>query len=380
MSNEMGPMRWDPYVLSHGDDFSEFWAEYLAARERNVLFIAGCGFDVRALAVSQAVLKAGGVGQRDLWLLCFDNGLPDSDQTRRKTNANEEGYRSLFLKNQITKLKVGIGGPDKPTATSRNTKRLIEKQKGSFKAYTDIILDMSAMPRIVALTAIAQLTALLDDMAAEDGVDVDFHVTTAESIMSDRHASSGSLSDVVTHIVGFSGSLNAGSDEYLPRVWLPVLGENQNDRLRLIREELRPDEICPVIPFPSREPRRGDEIIASYRQILFDDFQVEPRNILHACEFNPFEAYKQVFGAINRYHSALLELGGCKVYVSPLSSKLLSVGALLACYDHKFVESRDHSLSIGMLCVEAVSYGDVNQSSGDPSELHSMWIRGDWEK
>lgn len=373
-------MRWDPYVHSHGDGFNDFWAEYLAGRKRNVLFIAGRGFDVRALAVSRAILNAGGIGQRDLWLFCFNNGLPDSDKTRQMTNANEAEYHSLFSKNQITRHEIGMGGPAKPTATTRNTKRLLDKQKGSFKAYTDIILDMSAMPRMVALTAIAQLTALLDYMAAEDGIDVNFHVTTAESIVSDRHASTGSLSGVVTHIVGFSGSLNAGSDEYLPRVWLPVLGENQNDRLRLIREELRPDEICPVIPFPSREPRRGDQIIGSYRQTLFDDFQVEPRNILHACEYNPFEAYKQVFGTINRYHFALRELGGCKAYVSPLSSKLLSVGALLACYDHKFVRPPDRSLSIGMLYVESVSYGNVNQSLEDPRELHSIWIRGDWEK
>ena len=236
------------------------------------------------------------------------------------------------------------------------------------------------MPRMVALTAIAQLTALLDAMAKQERTHVNLHVTTAESIVSDRRASTGSLSDVVTYIVGFSGNLNAGSDEYLPRVWFPVLGENQIDRLRLIREELRPDEICPIIPFPSRDPRRGDEIVASYHQILFDDFQVEPRNILHACEFNPFEAYKQVFGAIARYRFALRQLDGCKAYVSPLSSKLLSVGALLACYDHKSASQNDRPLIVGMPCVEAVSYGDVDQSSEDFRELYSMWIRGEWER
>ncbi|MGQ7370456.1 hypothetical protein ACTGW3_12865, partial [Streptococcus suis] len=67
----------------------------------------------------------------------------------------------------------------------------------------------------------------------------------------------------------------------------------------------------------------------------FDDFRVEPANILYASEYNPFEAYRQIYGAIRRYRDSLSDLGGCKVYVSPLSSKLLSVGALLACYDHK---------------------------------------------
>jgi hypothetical protein len=63
--------------------------------------------------------------------------------------------------------------------------------------------------------------------------------------------------------------------------------------------------------------------------MLFDDYRVEPANIIYASEYNPFEAYRQLFGAIDRYRDALRELGGCKVYVSPLSSKLLSIGALL---------------------------------------------------
>ena len=113
---------------------------------------------------------------------------------------------------------------------------------------------------------------------------------------------------------------------------------------------------------------------------LIPYFQVEPRNILHACEFNPFEAYKQVFGAIARYRFALRQLDGCKAYVSPLSSKLLSVGALLACYDHKSASQNDRPLIVGMPCVEAVSYGDVDQSSEDFRELYSMWIRGEWER
>ena len=165
----------------------------------------------------------------------------------------------------------------------------------------------------------------------------------------------------------------------MPRVWFPVLGENQDARLIKIREDLMPDEICPVLPFPSREPRRGDEIMVSYQQTLFDDFQIEPRNILHASEFNPFEAYKQIYCAIDRYRDALADLGGCKAYVSPLSSKLLSVAALLACYDHKTRKGANRRLDVGMPYVESLSYGDVSQTTNDPRELYSMWIRGGWE-
>ena len=248
--------------------------------------------------------------------------------------------QELFGTAHITEVPIKIIGSSQQSNTSRNTARALSRPD-EIKAYTDIVIDVSAMPRMIALTAIAKLIYLLDDIFKSNKIDVNLHVVTAESIISDYGAASGSLSEKVTNVVGFSGNLNSQVDELVPRVWFPVLGEGQGERLTLIREELRPDEICPVIPFPSRQPRRGDEIIDSHRQILFDDFQVEPLNILHACEFNPFEAYKQLFGAIDRYHDSLHELGGCMAFVSPLSSKLLSVGALLACYDHK-CKTRPH--------------------------------------
>ena len=70
----------------------------------------------------------------------------------------------------------------------------------------------------------------------------------------------------------FSGHIEAQTSVKWPRVWFPVLGEGQRERLRLIREFVNPDEICPVIPFPARSPRRGDEIVAEHRGVLFDDF------------------------------------------------------------------------------------------------------------
>ena len=380
MSDTVGSMRWDPYILAQGDEFDVFWKDHLARRCRAVLMIIGRGFDVRACDATRHIFAAGGAGERHAWLLRFDNGLEDNPQQEQMVTANETGYRDLFKEGNIRELEIAPGDASLLTATSRNTVRALS-DKTRLQEYDDVILDVSAIPRMIALTAIARLIALLDGIAEETGKQVNLHVTTAESVIADRRAAtSGSLSDVVTTVVGFSGNKNAESDDFMPRVWFPVLGEDQETRLTRIREDLMPNEICPVIPFPSRDPRRGDQIIASYQQTLFDDFQIEPKNILHACEFNPFEAYKQIYGAINRYHNALTELGGCKAYVSPLSSKLLSVGALLACYDHRPPAGSNSKLRIGMPYVESVSYGDVEQTNADPRELYSLWIRGEWEQ
>lgn len=372
-------MRWDPYVLARDNQFDEFWKDHLNQRERDLLFIVGRGFDFRAMETSSRIVAAGGAGRRDCWLVAFDNGLPDSELRIRLTNENVDACQKLFAAGKVNEIPVRLSTSAQQIATSRSVLRAIGKSE-ALRNYSDVVIDISAMPRMVAMTAVSKLIGLLDKLYENKGVEVNLHVTTSESVSSDRGATPASLSDSVTNVVGFSGRLNGEVDEHIPRVWFPVLGEDQAARLTLIREELRPDEICPVIPFPSRSARRGDEIVGEYRRILFDDFRVEPRNILHASEYNPFEAYRQLFKAIERYHDALHELGGCKTFVSPLSSKLLSIGALLACYDHRSRQLSRTDLHIGMPYVETATYGEPEQSPSDETELYSMWIRGEWER
>ena len=379
MSSEIIPMRWDPYVLARDNQFDEFWKDHLNQRERDLLFIVGRGFDFRAMETSSRIVAAGGAGRRDCWLVAFDNGLPDSELRIRLTNENVDACQKLFAAGKVNEIPVRLSTSAQQIATSRSVLRAIGKSE-ALRNYSDVVIDISAMPRMVAMTAVSKLIGLLDKLYENKGVEVNLHVTTSESVSSDRGATPASLSDSVTNVVGFSGRLNGEVDEHIPRVWFPVLGEDQAARLTLIREELRPDEICPVIPFPSRSARRGDEIVGEYRRILFDDFRVEPRNILHASEYNPFEAYRQLFKAIERYHDALHELGGCKTFVSPLSSKLLSIGALLACYDHRSRQLSRTDLHIGMPYVETATYGEPEQSPSDETELYSMWIRGEWER
>ncbi|MBY2941880.1 cell division protein ZapE [Rhizobium leguminosarum] len=369
-------MRWDPYSLTRDDEFDTFWKAHVTERPRKLLLILGRGFDVRALATASRLKSAGAVLQ--IWLLAFDNGLADSPLRAKLTLDNYNGLVALFGEAAIKRIGIKIGGPAGSAATSRNTQAAI-KGAGSCSGFDDVVIDISAMPRMVALTAVAQILYNLDQMAKTGGPNVNLHVTTAESVAADLGAQGGSLSDAVTLVAGFSGQLTAQGTENWPRVWFPVLGERQHERLDLIRTEVDPDEICPVIPFPTRNARRGDEIVNEHRAILFDEFQIEPKNVLLACEYNPFEAYKQLFQAMDRYRRALNKLGGCKAFVSPVSSKLLSIGVLLACYDHKYGQISGPPLDVGIPYVETAVYGDPDQGTEPEFELYSMWIRGEWE-
>lgn len=370
-------MRWDPYSLSCDQGFDEFWEAHLAGHARRVLLILGRGFDIRAVETARRLHQLG--ADVTAWSLAFDNGQDDSEDRRSRTAQNSEGLVELIGGDRVHEVGIDIGGVFSTNSTSRNTQNAL-LGAGDLTEFTDVVVDISAMPRMVAMTSVALVLKQLDDTFQSSGTNVNLHVTAAESVSADLGAGRGSLRDQVSFVRGFSGQLTSQTTQGLPHVWFPVLGEHQRERLELIHEHINPDEICPVVPFPSRSPRRGDEIIYEHRELLFDTFQAEPKNILLACEYNPFEAYKQIFEAMDRYRRALGELRGCKAFVSPLSSKLLSIAVLLACYDHLYCQSEDTKMMVGIPYVETATYGDPKQDPEEGFELYSMWIRGEWEE
>jgi len=106
---------------------------------------------------------------------------------------------------------------------------------------------------------------------------------------------------------------------------------------------------------------------------LFDRLRVEPRNFIYAAENNPFEVYREVYRTVWQYDHSLMSLGPCQVAISALSSKLLSIGALLAAYELK---ERD----VGVAHVESQGYHMERQLSTEElknTELTTLWIAGD---
>lgn len=115
-------MRWDPYVLVQPDDFDVFWVDHLACQERNVLFIVGRGFDVRATEAPTRILAAGGRGRRDVWVFDYTDAVPNTDDHRAMTEHNMSELERLFASGQIDHLEVRRGDRDRRAATSRSTK------------------------------------------------------------------------------------------------------------------------------------------------------------------------------------------------------------------------------------------------------------------
>lgn len=90
-----------------------------------------------------------------------------------------------------------------------------------------------------------------------------------------------------------------------------------------------------------------------------------PRNnILYAHESNPFEAYRQIYSAMDRYRTSLSILGGVRFVVTPLSSKLMTIGVSLACFELRPASAHEkHTI--------AIPYAEPTRYSANVADLRA---------
>jgi hypothetical protein len=195
------------------------------------------------------------------------------------------------------------------------------------------------------------------------------HVVVAE----DPSLDAGIRAEGVDREAEFMASFGGGFDEeatQAPKVWIPLLGEHRTTQFDRIRELVKPDEVCPVLPSPSRNPRWADDIVMEYQQLLFDELHLDPREFLYASEQNPFEVYRQIRTAVIHYGDVFKLLQGCRVALSALSSKLMSLGALLVAYELKQV-----GYNVGVAHIECQGY--TLESRKSDAELVGLWLAGE---
>ena len=177
----------------------------------------------------------------------------------------------------------------------------------------------------------------------------------------------------------FRGTSERGSGIDLPTVWLPILGENRIAQLEFIENEFKSKilEIWPILPSPSRDPRRGDNLFIEYQKYLLDNHGIDPRSFIYASEDNPFEVYRQLYRATEECRNTLKPLGGgegagCHIVYSALSSKLMSLGTLLAAYDLKTRET--NKIGVGIAHVGCNNYR-LEECVPD-TEVFGLWLTG----
>lgn len=373
----MSKLRWTPYVMFDDNNICAFWKEHFDNTNHKLLFIMGKGFDVRMNISLAKLLKECPKLNIECLLIDFDEGSSSSSHNYQSlVDQNIIEFESLMVDKKIIIKKLNIrnkSGKSKRVVGDRKAAELI-KNYSDIKDYTDIIVDISSLPRGIYFSLLGKILTLID---SNQNKDQNLFISVAENVDIDSCIQESAIEDDLTYLHGFGGEIELESEKEKPLIWFPILGENKSSHISRGSEKITEDknrlyEICPVLPFPSKDPRRSDKIIIEYHELLFDSLDIEPQNIMYTTERNPFEAYIELSKAINNYKESLNILNGCKAAISTFSSKLLSIGTLLVAY-----ENQDF---VGILNVNSGGYNITDEKEfiklKDESELFVTWLTG----
>ncbi len=133
---------------------------------------------------------------------------------------------------------------------------------------------------------------------------------------------------------GFAGP-SAYQANPVARIWLPQLGRGRVETLRKIRATHdNVYKVCPVVPFPARNPRRADELLSEYQSALVDEWKVNARDYIYVSESNPLDCYRTVSTLKKRYDKTVDEVFFPQIILSPLGSRVIAAGAMMAAVEH----------------------------------------------
>lgn len=386
-------MIWDSYVFRRGADVEDLWDQMYLARLNDgkatrLLYITGRGFDVRATTVLSRFVDRICASRCKIesakMLLVGLAGYQLSSDLRDQTAENATNLENLFAKiGQTETIEIGRSAHGEDDISAAMALRNgADKILQHATERTDIILDVSSLPRICYVTILLSLLAkLVSKPATAEQLfagGVTLHVLVGEDAALDAQISSEDPSNDLVLIPGYAEALQAEALQDTHLVWLPLLGEGRAAQLRKIESTIPAwAEICPILPYPSRNPRRGDELLMEYAEVLINMREIPLSNILYVHEAHPFEAYRQILEAMLRYRKTMAVVGGCRFVVTPLASKLVTIGAALACFEMK-LRSEDGQSSVAMPHAEPKRYvAQIGALKASNPEISALLLTGE---
>lgn len=371
----MSKNKWESYVKIEGNKTSEFFQEHFVKSEKKLLFILGKGFDVRMNFIISSLKKASPNVNITCLLVEYDEGANSASKKYNNLVINNlTELEDLIDSNQLIKKSIdlfrGAAGKRKWIGD-----KMINTIIPDLTSFSDVIVDISSLQRSVYPSLIGTILSLIE----QKELDINFFVGAAENARIDTLISEVGTENDLKYLHGFGGDLEITAEADKPIIWFPFLGEGKDIQLKKAQDHIikhtRPYEICPVLPFPSKDLRRSDALIMEYHTWLFGDAQISAKDIIYVPEQNPFEVYIKLNNAIKNYNQSLATLGGCKAVVSNFSSKLLSLGTILSAYELK------SEIGVGILNVPSEGYHISNvqemQNLKVDSQIFLLWLTGE---
>ncbi len=316
---------WENCLTHFDNEVDEFIADYFARPDRQCLLVAGAGFDPRTLRVADKLAKT--MGRRLFGFFVREDRGDPAANLQSLASENEAALKSLVTRSTVTRIEIFSPDDGAPIGGHGICSALNEYTWPA--ELTDVVLDMSALSMGIGFPA-ARL--LLELCKRKEGLNLHLMIVSNPEL-DDQIL--GEFSAQVQFVRGYSGPSGNFQTKPVARIWLPQLGHGRAETLRRIRgmhESIY--KVCPVVPFPARNPRRADELLAEYLPQLANEWDVDARDLIYASERNPLDCYGTISTLKTRYDRTVEDVFFPQIILSPLGSKVIAAGAMMAAIEH----------------------------------------------
>ena len=350
--------RWDPCIAHRGGEVNGFLAHYFAQQDRNVLLVAGAGFDPRSRTVA-TLLSETAASFRAL-LIREDRPRPPQDQSAR-AEANAKILFAAIVDRQVE--SINIFDSHNAVVGGHNVVSVVNRQ--DLEGVTDVIVDVSALS---TGTIFPIIRYFVERIGRSNGA-ANLHVFVVHNPRLDDKIRSVD-SDVPGYVHGFKGRSTLSDTADAARLWLPLLATERRAALERLYRFIEPHDTCPILPFPANNPRIGDELAGEYlTNEIETPWSVDARNVVYADEGDPLDLYRTILKLDDLRKPVFAGTGGSMLILSPLGSKVMALGALMA--------ALERNLPVAYL--ESIGYEleeNVPMEIDQPNLVH-LWLEGD---
>jgi hypothetical protein len=350
---------WNNCIMHDDDAVDRFIESYFGRADRHCFLVAGAGFDPRARSITSKLSAT--MNGRLTGLLIREERLEAPQTLRSKADGNEEAMSKLLRKAIVETVRVFDPNDNAPVGGQRIIEAL--RRVAWPDQITDVVLDMSALSTGIAFPAAAYL---LQHCEAREGLS--FHIMISSNPELDAQIV-GEPYAMPSTVRGYAGEGTSGP---LPiaRIWLPQLAKGRMSTLqKILAAQDSQYRICPILPFPARNPRRADDLLAEFLELL-DERTIDARDFIYVSERNPLDSYRKLSMLKARYDRSMAGVYHPELLLSPVGSKVMAVGAMMAALKH----------NLPVQHVENVRYEyDAQRTAGvgEPKDLKvHIWLHG----
>lgn len=355
-------LRWDRCVSHRASAAEGFISDFFKASHRQIGLIAGAGFDPRSAMVTESLSQV--APGRIIGLFLREERPSPHGNLIASAEENDRRLRELVPGAVIEKFDI-FDSVDNAPVGSRRVIHLL-KNRFSFTGLTDLVIDCSALSAGICFSITKYCYEITRNTLTNIHLVVLDNPTTDGAIESTNCGQPSS-----PH--GFQGTWRLHEWANAAKLWIPQLGPGKRKRevLELVHKFVEPHAVCPILPFPAHNPRFPDLLIESFGELFESSWKVDARDLVYAHEKSPVDLYRTILIIDDARKRVFKEMGGSQIILSPVGSKALALGMLMAALERNFA----------VVLVESLSYNatpDVlNVQASQGSELVHIWLHGE---